>query len=146
LLDLYGYISLCSCRGILGFQCWWVLCHRRQEVLLWYYTCPRCYRHCYLDLAYLAGFTAPATLATKGWHHGNVYLWLLVSDLGVLPIDAVANECSICAAAISLIVAASVFDDKSPDLTWNICNIVVWATVEVNLINVSGMLLSHSPL
>jgi hypothetical protein len=69
-----------------------------------------------------------------------------VSGLRVLPIDAVANECSICAAAISLIVAASVFDDKSPDLTWNICRIVIWATVEVNLINVSGMFLSHSPL
>lgn len=46
--------------------------------------------------------------------------------------------CSICAAAIRLIVAARVFDDTSPDLTWNICEIVIWATVEVNLINVSG--------
>ncbi|RKL21295.1 hypothetical protein BFJ68_g2563 [Fusarium oxysporum] len=44
----------------------------------------------------------------------------------------------ICAAAIRLIVAARVFDDKSYDLTWNICDIVIWATVEVNLINVSG--------
>lgn len=94
----------------------------------------------------MAGLTVAATLDTEGWHHGNVYLWLLVSDLGVLPIDAVANECSICAAAISLIVATSVFDDKSPHLTWNICGIVIWATVEVNLINVSGMFLSHSPL
>jgi hypothetical protein len=49
------------------------------------------------------------------------------------------NGNSICAAAIRLIVAARVFDDTSPDLTWNICDIVIWATVEVNLINVSGM-------
>ncbi|CAH0024654.1 unnamed protein product [Clonostachys rhizophaga] len=46
----------------------------------------------------------------------------------------------ICAAAIRLIVAARVLDDKSPDLTWNICEIVIWATVEVNLINVSASL------
>lgn len=52
-----------------------------------------------------------------------------------------AYNCSICAAAIRLIVAARVFDDKSPDLTWNICEIVIWATVEVNLINVSGKFL-----
>uniref|UniRef100_A0A0D2YHQ2 Rhodopsin domain-containing protein n=1 Tax=Fusarium oxysporum (strain Fo5176) TaxID=660025 RepID=A0A0D2YHQ2_FUSOF len=46
----------------------------------------------------------------------------------------------ICAAGIRLIVAARVFDDTSPDLTWNIVTIVVWATVEVNLINVSASL------
>ncbi|KAK0385633.1 hypothetical protein NLU13_6810 [Sarocladium strictum] len=46
----------------------------------------------------------------------------------------------ICAAAIRLIVAARVFDDTSADLTWNICDIVIWATVEVNLINVSASL------
>ena len=50
----------------------------------------------------------------------------------------------ICAAAIRLIVAARVFDDKSADITWNICDIVIWATVEVNLINVSGTYLSTS--
>ncbi|SCO87525.1 related to integral membrane protein [Fusarium oxysporum] len=46
----------------------------------------------------------------------------------------------ICAAGIRLIVAARVFDNTSPDLTWNIVTIVVWATVEVNLINVSASL------
>uniref|UniRef100_A0A8H7TQG4 Rhodopsin domain-containing protein n=1 Tax=Bionectria ochroleuca TaxID=29856 RepID=A0A8H7TQG4_BIOOC len=51
----------------------------------------------------------------------------------------------ICAAAIRLIVAARVFDDKSPDLTWNICEIVIWATVEVNLINVSASSLRTKP-
>lgn len=51
----------------------------------------------------------------------------------------------ICAAAIRLIVAARVFDDKSPDLTWNICEIVIWATVEVNLINVSASLPTIRP-
>ncbi|KAK6443762.1 hypothetical protein FP744_10000010 [Trichoderma asperellum] len=51
----------------------------------------------------------------------------------------------ICAAAIRLIVAARVFDGTSPDLTWNICDIVIWATVEVNLINVSASLLTIRP-
>jgi len=51
----------------------------------------------------------------------------------------------ICAAAIRLIVAARVFDDKSPDVTWNICEIVIWATVEVNLINVSASLPTIRP-
>ncbi|KAJ4129215.1 hypothetical protein NW768_007750 [Fusarium equiseti] len=51
----------------------------------------------------------------------------------------------ICAAAIRLIVAARVFDDKSYDLTWNICDIVIWATVEVNLINVSASLPTIRP-
>lgn len=62
-----------------------------------------------------------------------------MSGVTILPIDVVTNKCSICAAAIRLIVAARVFDDKSPDLMWNICEIVIWATVEVNLSNVSGM-------
>ncbi|UKZ74788.1 hypothetical protein TrVFT333_002458 [Trichoderma virens FT-333] len=51
----------------------------------------------------------------------------------------------ICAAAIRLIVAARVFDGTSPDLTWNICDIVIWATVEVNLINVSASLPTIRP-
>ncbi|KAJ4009224.1 hypothetical protein NW752_009523 [Fusarium irregulare] len=51
----------------------------------------------------------------------------------------------ICAAAIRLIVAARVFDDKSADITWNICDIVIWATVEVNLINVSASLPTIRP-
>lgn len=38
-------------------------------------------------------------------------------------------------------MAARVFDDTSTDLTWNIVEIVIWATVEVNLINISGMCL-----
>ncbi|KAF5027009.1 hypothetical protein F66182_884 [Fusarium sp. NRRL 66182] len=51
----------------------------------------------------------------------------------------------ICAAAIKVIVAARVFNDKSVDLTWNICDIVIWATVEVNLINVSASLPTIRP-
>ncbi|KAH7305176.1 hypothetical protein B0I35DRAFT_516405 [Stachybotrys elegans] len=51
----------------------------------------------------------------------------------------------ICAAAIRLIVAARVFNDQSADLTWNICDIVIWATVEVNLINVSASLPTIRP-
>ncbi|KAJ3508068.1 hypothetical protein NM208_g15875 [Fusarium decemcellulare] len=44
----------------------------------------------------------------------------------------------ICAAAIVVVVSATQFNDKSFDLTWNICPIVIWATVEVNLVTVSG--------
>ena len=62
-----------------------------------------------------------------------------MSGLWILPVDTVADGRSICAAAINLIVAASELDDKSADVTWNICSVVIWATVEVNLINVSGM-------
>ncbi|KFH48445.1 hypothetical protein ACRE_006400 [Hapsidospora chrysogenum ATCC 11550] len=51
----------------------------------------------------------------------------------------------ICAAAITLVVAARVFDDTSPDLMWNICDIVIWATVEVNLSNVSASLPTIRP-
>ncbi|KAF5011459.1 hypothetical protein FDECE_2424 [Fusarium decemcellulare] len=46
----------------------------------------------------------------------------------------------ICAAAIVVVVSATQFNDKSFDLTWNICPIVIWATVEVNLVTVSACL------
>jgi hypothetical protein len=69
------------------------------------------------------------------------FLWVV--SLYAL-IDWLANKQSICAAGIRLIVAARVFDDTSPDLTWNIVTIVIWATVEVNLINVSGMFYSQT--
>lgn len=39
---------------------------------------------------------------------------------------------------IRLIVVVKVFDDKLVDLMWNICDIVIWVIVEVNLINVFG--------
>ncbi|KAH7013659.1 hypothetical protein EDB80DRAFT_749306 [Ilyonectria destructans] len=51
----------------------------------------------------------------------------------------------ICAAAIVVIVAATQFDATSVDLTWNICPIVVWATVEVNLVTVSACLPTVRP-
>lgn len=86
----------------------------------------------------MADWQIAAAHDPEGWHHGHVYLWLLVSDIYIGPIDGVTDRASICAAAIRLIVAARVFNDKSADLTWNICDIVIWATVEVNLINVSG--------
>lgn len=79
------------------------------------------------------------------WHYDYVYFWLFVSVVKILATGILTNECSICAAAIRLIVAARVFDDKSPDVTWNICEIVIWATVEVNLINVSGTSLKLFP-
>ncbi|KAM6508163.1 hypothetical protein FALCPG4_018050 [Fusarium falciforme] len=52
---------------------------------------------------------------------------------------------TICGAAIVVIIAARQFNDKSPDLTWNICTIVIWATVEVNLVNVSACLPTIRP-
>jgi hypothetical protein len=67
-------------------------------------------------------------------------------DVMTLLIDVVVKKCSICAVAVRVIVAATVFDDTSPDLTWNICHIVIWATVEVSLIKVSGMFQSHCSL
>ncbi|KAH6871236.1 hypothetical protein B0T10DRAFT_611294 [Thelonectria olida] len=51
----------------------------------------------------------------------------------------------ICAAAIVVIVEATKFDDTSVDLTWNICPIVIWATVEVNLVTVSACLPTVRP-
>lgn len=94
----------------------------------------------------MADFTATAAHTAKKWHYSHVYFWLFVRDVTIRRIDMVANKCSICAAAIRLIVAARVFDGTSPDLTWNICDIVIWATVEANLINVSGMFRSHFSL
>ncbi|KAI1865804.1 uncharacterized protein JN550_008062 [Neoarthrinium moseri] len=43
----------------------------------------------------------------------------------------------ICAAAVAIIVEAARFDDTSADLTWNLTNIVIWASAEVNLVTVS---------
>ncbi|KAF4472154.1 integral membrane pth11 [Fusarium albosuccineum] len=44
----------------------------------------------------------------------------------------------ICVAAMVIIVASTQFDNTSEDMTWNLCTIVIWATVEVNLVTVSG--------
>lgn len=38
-----------------------------------------------------------------------------------------------------IIVASTQFDATSEDLTWNLVTIVVWASVEVNLVTVSSM-------
>ncbi|KAH7143571.1 hypothetical protein EDB81DRAFT_690139 [Dactylonectria macrodidyma] len=51
----------------------------------------------------------------------------------------------ICVAAVVVIVAATQFDATSVDLTWNICPIVIWATVEVNLVTVSACLPTVRP-
>jgi hypothetical protein len=37
-----------------------------------------------------------------------------------------------------IIVASTQFDATSEDLTWNLCTIVIWASVEVNLVTVSS--------
>lgn len=57
--------------------------------------------------------------------------------------DLPANRHSICVAAMVIIVASTEFDNTSDDLTWNLSTIVIWASVEVNLVTVSGT--SHSP-
>ncbi|KAI9897909.1 hypothetical protein N3K66_007765 [Trichothecium roseum] len=51
----------------------------------------------------------------------------------------------VCAAAITLCVSATQFDATSIDLTWNIFPIVLWATVEVNLVTVSACLPTVRP-
>ncbi|KAH8646671.1 hypothetical protein BX600DRAFT_154444 [Xylariales sp. PMI_506] len=44
----------------------------------------------------------------------------------------------ICVCALGIIVETSKFNEASPDLTWNISNIAIWATAEVNLITISA--------
>ncbi|KAJ3547447.1 hypothetical protein NM208_g1509 [Fusarium decemcellulare] len=51
----------------------------------------------------------------------------------------------ICVAAMVIIVASTQFDNASEDMTWNLCTIVIWATVEVNLVTVSACLPTVRP-
>ncbi|PNP61282.1 hypothetical protein FNYG_13968 [Fusarium nygamai] len=51
----------------------------------------------------------------------------------------------ICASAMVIIVASTQFDAASEDLTWNLVTIVVWASVEVNLVTVSTCLPTVRP-
>ncbi|KAF5539314.1 integral membrane protein pth11 [Fusarium napiforme] len=51
----------------------------------------------------------------------------------------------ICASAMVIIVASTQFDATSEDLTWNLVTIVVWASVEVNLVTVSTCLPTVRP-
>ncbi|KAF4970074.1 hypothetical protein FSARC_2820 [Fusarium sarcochroum] len=51
----------------------------------------------------------------------------------------------ICASAMVIIVASTQFDAESEDLTWNLCTIVIWASVEVNLVTVSTCLPTIRP-
>ncbi|KAF5005197.1 hypothetical protein FDECE_8318 [Fusarium decemcellulare] len=51
----------------------------------------------------------------------------------------------ICVAAMVIIVASTQFDNTSEDMTWNLCTIVIWATVEVNLVTVSACLPTVRP-
>ncbi|GKU11302.1 unnamed protein product [Fusarium langsethiae] len=78
------------------------------------------------------------------WQIGRLQL-PMIQKAGIMVMFTFGFLSSICAAAIRLIVAARVFDDKSYDITWNICDIVIWATVEVNLINVSASLPTIRP-
>ncbi|WZH42151.1 hypothetical protein QYS62_003141 [Fusarium acuminatum] len=51
----------------------------------------------------------------------------------------------ICVSAMVIIVASTQFDAESEDLTWNLCTIVIWASVEVNLVTVSVCLPTVRP-
>ncbi|KAI1343468.1 hypothetical protein F5Y15DRAFT_234463 [Xylariaceae sp. FL0016] len=51
----------------------------------------------------------------------------------------------ICAAAIVIMNLAVTFDATSVDFSWNVASIVLWATVEVNLVNVSTCLPTVKP-
>ncbi|KAH7123046.1 hypothetical protein EDB81DRAFT_913140 [Dactylonectria macrodidyma] len=51
----------------------------------------------------------------------------------------------ICAAAMVIIVASTQYDATSEDMTWGLCTIVIWATVEVNLVTVSACLPTVRP-
>ncbi|KAJ4179021.1 hypothetical protein NW755_012759 [Fusarium falciforme] len=51
----------------------------------------------------------------------------------------------ICVAAMVIIVASTEFDDTSDDMTWNLSTIVIWASVEVNLVTVSACLPTVRP-
>ncbi|KAI1863181.1 uncharacterized protein JN550_009707 [Neoarthrinium moseri] len=51
----------------------------------------------------------------------------------------------ICVAAVAIIVTSVNFNAAAIDLTWNITDIVIWATVEVNLVTVSACLPTVRP-
>ncbi|KAJ4317792.1 hypothetical protein N0V84_007154 [Fusarium piperis] len=51
----------------------------------------------------------------------------------------------ICVAAMVIIVASTEYDNTSDDMTWNLCTIVIWASVEVNLVTVSACLPTVRP-
>ncbi|XEV01417.1 hypothetical protein FSHL1_011303 [Fusarium sambucinum] len=51
----------------------------------------------------------------------------------------------ICISAMVIIVASTQFDAASENLTWNLTTIVVWASVEVNLVTVSTCLPTVRP-
>ncbi|KAF3026476.1 hypothetical protein E8E14_012940 [Neopestalotiopsis sp. 37M] len=51
----------------------------------------------------------------------------------------------ICIAAVGIIITSVNFDAASVDLSWNITDIVIWATVEVNLVTVSSCLPTVRP-
>ncbi|KAF4975876.1 hypothetical protein FZEAL_7399 [Fusarium zealandicum] len=52
---------------------------------------------------------------------------------------------TVCVAALVIVVAATQFDDKSEDITWNLCTILKWGSVEVNLITISACLPTIRP-
>ncbi|KAI4603587.1 hypothetical protein KJ359_003403 [Pestalotiopsis sp. 9143b] len=47
---------------------------------------------------------------------------------------------TICVCAVAIIVGAANFDTTSVDITWNVTDIVTWASAEVNLVTVSAFM------
>ncbi|KAM5341461.1 hypothetical protein ACJ41O_014492 [Fusarium nematophilum] len=51
----------------------------------------------------------------------------------------------VCVAGMVIVGVSTTFDNKSPDMTWNLAPIIIWATVEVNLVTISTCLPTIRP-
>ncbi|KAL2691298.1 hypothetical protein Neosp_001679 [[Neocosmospora] mangrovei] len=68
-----------------------------------------------------------------------------LQKLGVMVMFLFGIMHSICVAAMVIIVASTEYDNTSDDMTWNLSTIVIWASVEVNLVTVSACLPTVRP-
>lgn len=53
---------------------------------------------------------------------------------------AYANNIRVCIAGLVIVGVSTTFDNTSPNMTWNLAPIIIWATVEVNLVTISSKL------
>ncbi|KAH7268875.1 hypothetical protein B0J15DRAFT_390398 [Fusarium solani] len=51
----------------------------------------------------------------------------------------------VCIAGLVIVGVSTTFDNTSPDMTWNLAPIIIWATVEVNLVTISTCLPTIRP-
>ncbi|KAH6949744.1 hypothetical protein BKA56DRAFT_714736 [Ilyonectria sp. MPI-CAGE-AT-0026] len=51
----------------------------------------------------------------------------------------------VCVAGLVIDGVSTTFDNKSPDMTWNLAPIIIWATLEVNLVTISTCLPTIRP-